>query len=295
MPQLSGLASCEVVYQQCMDHTAHSLLWSPDAESLAMLSHSIGAGREQRHLVLRHHISRGCQVHHLELPFASLVLPCNVAFSPSSKHVLALDRGEGPARQAAFVDTATAAVQLQPEAVPAVGLCVGVTCGSAGYVAAACVHGQGGSVSVLLAAGSPIRLQLLHQIPTWKVVTRVNFADSGLLCCWAEIDTVGPEGTMIARAEDHCLDVQGPARAMCCKAASGRCTIIARQRLCQALWRSLITQVCEGMTAAFEPGFGLDGTSSMLISGPEELDRHPVPAGQQPGPNPSLARHTFGS
>ena len=103
------------------------------------------------------------------------------------------------------VDVATAAVQLQPEALPGAERCCRVVCGSAGYVAGASRHEDEGSVSVL-AAGSLVRLQLLHQSSTCQVAAQLSFAASGLHCCRAEIDTQGPEGTLEQAAEVGCFN-----------------------------------------------------------------------------------------
>ena len=289
-PRPPAHAGCEVIYQRCTGIMATICAWSPDAESLAIVSQ--GGRRDfmdQRQLVLRHSLSGGHHVHCLDSPVADLLFPCNVAFGASGKYVLAL----GDLR-AAFVDVAIGAVQLQPKAVPATGECVAVVCGSAGYVAVAYMHHHGGSVSVLLAAGSPVRLQLLHQIPTWKVVTQLSFADSGLLCCWAEIDPLAPEGLWSEREEGGGMDVSGPAKTLCCEAATGRHTVLARQQLCSA-FMAPVPRSCQGVTARFEPGFGLGACSSMLISGPAQPSRVPAPAGQQLPPDLSLVRCTFGT
>ena len=116
-----------------------------------MVSLTIQAGTEQRHLVLRHHISQSRQMHRLELPFDSLLTPCNVAFGASSKYVLAL---ASSANHAAFVDVATAAVRLQPRPVPGADAHFGIVCGSAGYAAVSSANDAWASISVLLTAAA---------------------------------------------------------------------------------------------------------------------------------------------
>ena len=261
------IAGCEVVYEHHPESVASSsgALWSPDGSTLAMLS--IQEGRQESVLLLRHHIGQQHRLHRLDLPFAHRLSPSNMAFGASSKYLLAL----GMHTHAVSVDVATAAVRLQPEAepeaVPEGALRLGVVCGSTGYVAVAFMHNFVGSISLLLAAGSPVRLQLLHHISTWMAVTQLSFAASGLLCCWAEIDATGPGGVFQQGSEPGCVNVGGRVKIVCCEVATGRCTIIARQQLSKAEWH-LSTQACEGITACFEPGFGLGSPSSMLISGP---------------------------
>ena len=124
-------------------------------------------------------------------PKTSLILHGHTAWSPDSSTVLCAltpRHPEGSTRlRMAAVNAESATVTYQ--ALKLAGVCTHVSWGASSYVALACTDVEQESAAVYLcrAAGSPLRLTVLHTLSTGLIITHLSCAPSGLLCSWLEV------------------------------------------------------------------------------------------------------------
>ena len=276
---LLGEAGCEVIYLACEGYFEHSALWSPDGNTL--LAHRQEPGRPNSNEIAWLFRGDQAQLHRLTLPFAGRLVgapvtpfpdehhrlaPVNMAFSPSSSHLLCLT-----IQEAAFVEMTSAAVHFQHTLASLVEVWSGVAWGRANYVAAQATVQH--AVCIFLASGKPVKLQLLHRMPSCRVVAELSFAGSGLLCSWVEVQTDSRAGSWQPGAGPREVIVQGQARVVCCEVATSRRSVVFAERSTERFTWCPIFPFLQSLAfqAYFEPSPGLSACS-MIVRGPKKTD-----------------------